>query len=122
MTSATSRSIDGVIFDLGGVLAANGRHADFARRFPPEHAEQVIRIFVGDYGDDGDHPWHRLERGEITLDENRRLNKIALDAAGIALPPPPPPGGVWLIKFAPAPPIAEEFTKRTLVSVTMAVA
>lgn len=94
-----SRSIDAVIFDLGGVLAANGRHSDFARRFPPEHADTVIRIFVGDYGEDGDHPWHRLERGEITLEENRRLNKIALEAAGITLPPPPPPSA----DGAPAP-------------------
>jgi FMN phosphatase YigB (HAD superfamily) len=59
--------IDTVIFDVGGVLAETGRHSDFARRFPPEVADQVTRIFVGDYADDGDHPWHRLERGEITL-------------------------------------------------------
>jgi FMN phosphatase YigB (HAD superfamily) len=111
MTSATTRAIDAVIFDLGGVLASNGRHADFARRFPPEHAEQVIRIFVGDYGDDGDHPWHRLERGEISLDENRRLNKLALDAAGIALPPPPPPGPdgkpAPLMVFTPNEPVVQ---------------
>ena len=74
--------IDTVIFDVGGVLAETGRHSDFAKRFPPEVAEQVTRIFVGDYGDDGDHPWHRLERGEITLAENRALNKAALEAAG----------------------------------------
>ena len=84
------RSIDTVIFDVGGVLAANGRHADFASRFPHADPETVTRIFVGDYAEDGDHPWHRLERGEITLEQNRQLNRAALEAAGIELRPPPP--------------------------------
>ena len=98
LPAKTTAVIDTVIFDVGGVLAATGRHSDFARRFPPEHAEQVTRIFVGDYAQDGDHPWHRLERGEITLDENRRLNRIALAEAGIELPVPRP-GGAPMIVF-----------------------
>jgi epoxide hydrolase-like predicted phosphatase len=88
-----SRLIDAVIFDLGGVLAANGRHSDFSSRFPAEQAEQVRRIMLGDYGADGDHPWHRVERGEITLQEVRRLNRSALADAGIELPPAPEGGG-----------------------------
>lgn len=90
--------MDTVIFDVGGVLSVAGRHSDFVRRFPPEHAEAARRIFIGDYGADADHPWHRLERGEITLEENRRLNKEALLAAGIPIPPPPP-GGAPMIEF-----------------------
>ena len=104
-TSSTA-AIDTVIFDVGGVLAATGRHSDFARRFPPEHAAQATRIFVGDYGQDGDHPWHRLERGEITLEENRRLARIALSAAGIELPVPPP-GGAPMIVFTASEPMVE---------------
>jgi len=103
---ATSAAIDTVIFDVGGVLAATGRHSDFARRFPPEHAEQVTRIFVGDYAQDSDHPWHRLERGEITLEENRRLARIALTDAGIELPAPPP-GGAPMIVFTASEPMVE---------------
>lgn len=99
----TSAAIDTVIFDVGGVLAATGRHSDFAKRFPPEHAERVIKLFVGDYAEDGDHPWHRLERGEITLEENRRLNRIALEAAGIELPAPPPGGGPMIVFTASEP-------------------
>ncbi|MCY7299556.1 MAG: HAD family phosphatase, partial [Ilumatobacteraceae bacterium] len=102
----TLAAIDTVIFDVGGVLAATGRHSDFARRFPPEHAEQVTRIFVGNYGQDGDHPWHRLERGEITLEENRRLAGIALAEAGIELPAPPP-GGAPMIVFTASEPMVE---------------
>jgi epoxide hydrolase-like predicted phosphatase len=29
----------------------------------------VLELFVGDYGADTDHPWHQLERGEITMAE-----------------------------------------------------
>jgi epoxide hydrolase-like predicted phosphatase len=98
--------IDTVIFDVGGVLASTGRHSDFARRFPPELAEQVTRIFVGDYAEDGDHPWHRLERGEITLAENRELNRAALAAAGIEIPTPPPGGGP-MITFTVSEPMVD---------------
>ena len=99
-------AIDTVIFDVGGVLAANGRHSDFARRFPPEHAEQITRIIVGDYSLDGDHPWHRLERGQITFEENRRLNRIAFADAGIELPAPPP-GATPMIVFSASKPMVE---------------
>ena len=86
---APTRLVDTVIFDLGGVLAANGRQSDFAARFPAEVAETVKRIFMGPYHEDTDHPWHRLERGEIPMDEMRRLNALALAEAGIQLPPMP---------------------------------
>jgi HAD superfamily hydrolase (TIGR01509 family) len=89
--AASTRSIDGAIFDFGGVLVHNGRHSDLVSRFPPEHAEAALKIFVGDYGADTDHPWHRLERGEISFAEAQRLNKEALAAAGIALPQLAPP-------------------------------
>jgi len=101
MTSATvghhtrpvDRQIDTVIFDLGGVLMHNGRHSDFTNRFPPEHAEAAKRIFMGDYGADNDHPWHRLERGELTFAEVQELNKQAFAAAGIEMPPRTMPVG-----------------------------
>ena len=101
-----SRLIDAVIFDLGGVLAANGRHSDFAARFPADQAERVRSIMLGDYGTDGDHPWHRVERGEITLQEVRRLNREALHAAGIELPPAPTGGGP-MMEFVVSEPMAE---------------
>lgn len=96
--------IDTVIFDFGGVLSANGRHSDFAARFPAEHREAVIRIMVGDYGTDSDHPWHRIERGEITLDDTRELNRAALLELGIEMPPPAPGAGP-MIEFRPSAPM-----------------
>jgi epoxide hydrolase-like predicted phosphatase len=102
------RSIDAVIFDLGGVLAANGRHSDFSKRFPDADAGAVLRIIMGDYGTDTDHPWHRLERGEITLAENRRLNRLAFAEAGIELPEPPTAAaGAPAMTFEPNPPVIE---------------
>ena len=102
------RSIDAVIFDLGGVLATNGRHSDFSKRFPEADAAAVLRIIMGDYGTDSDHPWHRLERGEITLAENRRLNKLAFEEAGIVLPTPPAPAaGAPAMVFEPNQPVID---------------
>lgn len=101
-----TRRVDTVIFDVGGVLAATGRHSDFSKRFPAEVADLVRGILLGDYGEDGDHPWHRLERGEITLEENRRLNREALRSAGIELPAPPP-GGAPGIEFVVNEPVVQ---------------
>jgi epoxide hydrolase-like predicted phosphatase len=45
----------------------------------------VLELFVGDYGSDTDHPWHQLERGEITMaDFGLGLVQRAADA-GIEL-------------------------------------
>ena len=75
------RSIDAVIFDLGGVLMRNGRHSDFVKRFPSERANEALEIFVGPFGVDTDHHWHRLERGEISMEECQSLNRAAFAAA-----------------------------------------
>ncbi len=101
-----SRVIDTVIFDFGGVLARNGRHSDISSRFPAEHRGAAMELLLGDYGEDGDHPWHRLERGEITLDEHRQLTHDAFAAAGIDLPLPGP-GAPLEIEFVANEPVVE---------------
>lgn len=75
--------VDTVIFDLGGVLARNGRPSDLVARFPDHDPETVVRLVMGPYGDDTDHPWHRLERGEITFAEYREANAALLAEAGV---------------------------------------
>jgi putative hydrolase of the HAD superfamily len=84
-----ARTIDTAVFDLGGVIMRNGSPADFARRFPDLDPAIVLPILMGPYHDDTDHPWHRLERGELTLQEVREANRAALAAAGVAPMPPP---------------------------------
>jgi putative hydrolase of the HAD superfamily len=64
--------IDAVLFDFGGVFTSS----------PFDAAEElgaslgaapgrVLEIVFGPYHEDTDHPWHRLERGEIPLTEAR---------------------------------------------------
>lgn len=61
-------SITTVFFDFGGVFTdspfdAFGAYGSKIGASP----EQVIEIVFGGYGVDGDHPWHQVERGEISL-------------------------------------------------------
>jgi epoxide hydrolase-like predicted phosphatase len=85
------RDIDAVVFDLGGVVMRNGGPGDFQRRFPDQDPAVLLPILMGPYHEDTDHPWHRLERGEITLEEVRAANRTALAAAGVTTPFPPAP-------------------------------
>lgn len=66
-------AITAVLFDFGGVFT----HSPFAA--VDEYAgsigagaEEIHRLVFGAYDRDSDHPWHRMERGELTLDEGRR--------------------------------------------------
>jgi len=74
---------DAVIFDLGGVIMKNGGPRDFTRRYPNHDPAMIAEIVMGPHHLDTDHPWHRVERGEITLAECRALTKQRLDEAGI---------------------------------------
>lgn len=80
---------DAVIFDLGGVIMKNGGPRDFTRRFPDHDPAVVAEIVMGPHHLDTDHPWHRVERGEITLAECRQQTKQLLDEAGIVASVPP---------------------------------
>ncbi len=68
----TGRVLRAVLFDFGGVFTLSPFPviADAA----PELGltpEAAIELCFGVYDRDGDHPWHRLERGEITLEQAR---------------------------------------------------
>ena len=86
----SQRTVDAVIFDLGGVIMKNGGPRDFTRRYPDHDPAVVAEIVMGPHHLDTDHQWHRLERGEITMDECRALTKDMLDAAGILATAPAP--------------------------------
>lgn len=61
-----------VVFDFGGVFTDSPFHAFtvYAKKIGASD-EQVSDIVFGGYGVDGDHPWHKVERGEITLEKAR---------------------------------------------------
>lgn len=61
-------TIEAVIFDLGGVYTESPFTAMDELSLEMGSTPETIRsILFGDYLVDNDHPWHRLERGEITL-------------------------------------------------------
>lgn len=61
-------TIEAVIFDFGGVFTPSpfsGMHRWFTRSgIDPD---QGVQALFGAYDSDTDHPWHRLERGELAL-------------------------------------------------------
>ena len=78
--------IRAVLFDLHGVLTSSP-WAALAEAGTASGVDQetVLRVMVGDYRTDGDHPWHRLERGQIGLAEyGAAVLELARDA-GIEL-------------------------------------
>lgn len=62
-------AIDAVLFDFHGVLTDASPWGAFAAAGGDADPEAVLHVFMGDYGADTDHPWHQLERGEITMAE-----------------------------------------------------
>jgi epoxide hydrolase-like predicted phosphatase len=65
--------IKAVIFDFGGVFTDSPFTAvdEFGVTLGAAPG-QIAEIVFGSYENDGDHPWHRLERGEITLEDTRQ--------------------------------------------------
>jgi epoxide hydrolase-like predicted phosphatase len=74
---------DTVVFDFGGVFTASPFEAVAAGSavsgVDPEVALQYV---FGSYERDTDHPWHRAERGELTLEDARQLILTDTRAAG----------------------------------------
>lgn len=67
-----SRPIDAVLFDFGGVFTESPFDAVAAASAELGATPELLAdIVFGSYADDTDHPWHRLERGELTLGEAR---------------------------------------------------
>ena len=61
-----------LVFDFGGVFTYSPFTAIDAIGIERGAAPgQFVEIVFGSYHIDGDHPWHRLERGEITMDAAR---------------------------------------------------
>ena len=95
--------IDAVVFDFGGVLGAGvSRMMSEALGRPAASGVDLIELVIGPRDVDSDHPFHRLERGEITLDEcNAGIAELARDA-GLETAPALPPPDVMLAGLTPA--------------------
>ena len=93
-TPAENRPFDAVIFDVGGVLTGSPFTAMAAvARQSSIDPRLFISIAVGagdaDYAD-GTHPWHRLERGEITVDAFNEATDAMARQHGLDCFPPLP--------------------------------
>lgn len=78
--------LEAIFWDVGGIFSA--RPVDVVATIAPRvgtTADQLFATVFGDYGADTDHPWHRLERGEIDLATGWGEMQTRLDAAGIEL-------------------------------------
>ena len=66
-------SVQAVLFDFGGVFTESPFAA--VRTFGAGQGidpERVLELIFGVYDRDTDHPWHRLERGEMSLVDARQ--------------------------------------------------
>lgn len=67
-----SRAIDLVLFDFGGVFTTSPFFAvEGMARDLNVAIEPFAEAMFGAYHLDTDHPWHQLERGEVTFDQAR---------------------------------------------------
>ena len=67
------RNYDVVLFDFGGVFTASPFAAVI--RYSTQiglSPERLTELVFGSYHVDTDHPWHQLERGEISLEDARQ--------------------------------------------------
>jgi epoxide hydrolase-like predicted phosphatase len=81
-------AIRAVLFDFGGVYTSSpfAVFADAAAELGTTR-ERVLDLVFGPYDRDTDHPWHRLERGELSLlDARTAIMGLATDA-GLAFDP-----------------------------------
>ena len=56
-------SFEAVLFDFAGVVASSPWDAT------AEAGGGDLELLIGPYEEDGDHPWHRVERGELAIAE-----------------------------------------------------
>lgn len=65
--------IEAVLFDFGGVFTVSPfSHFDELGQQLGARPGQTHELMFGSYHEDGDHPWHQLERGEISLEDCRQ--------------------------------------------------
>lgn len=75
---------DAVLFDFHGVLTGSP-WSMLASVGSGGDEEAILGVLLGEYDTDGDHPWHRLERGELAFTDY--LTEVAAlgEAAGISI-------------------------------------
>lgn len=79
-------AIEALLFDFGGVFTPSP--FSVLRAAAGElgiDQDTAFELCFGPYADDGDHPWHRLERGEVRLEVAHEELVALSKAAGVDL-------------------------------------
>jgi len=82
--SRNALGIETILWDFGGIFTGSPFHGmeGYAETLGLT-VEEITRLVLG-YGlPDGDHPWHRLERGEVTMEAAALECTRAVEEAGI---------------------------------------
>lgn len=80
------RRLDAVLFDFSGVMVSSAFDA-FARN-AADHGmseDEFLEFLLGPYAEDGDHAWHRAERGEIGIMDWATDTMARAEEAGMGL-------------------------------------
>jgi putative hydrolase of the HAD superfamily len=85
----SDRPIDAVLFDFGGVLTVGSPFTALGSLGGDAgvEPERVLEVLMGAYHEDTDHPFHRMERGELAAAEWFALARADLAGEGIAVEP-----------------------------------
>ena len=84
MSSPAPRAFDAVLFDFSGVLVDSAFDA-FRSMSTDDDSDAVLELLLGPYAEDTDHPWHRVERGELAIAEWFAATQAEADRRGIVL-------------------------------------
>jgi epoxide hydrolase-like predicted phosphatase len=91
--------IEAAFFDLGGVVMASGSPRELLEVYEGADLATLTVLFLGP-DDDGDHPWHRAERGEISIVEAWPLIQELMTEHGVTRRPdhtPAPSTQEWRV-------------------------
>jgi putative hydrolase of the HAD superfamily len=80
--------VEAVLFDFGGVFTQSPFEAiRLAGDELGADPELILDVLFGPYDQDTDHPWHRLERGEIAFDDAKRAVDALARSRGLTIDP-----------------------------------
>lgn len=100
--------LDAVIFDFGGVLTTTPMALIQARVAATGiDPAEALGLMIGPLEDDPHHPFHRIERGEITFDALVEGLEVVFRSAGHTSFVHPPPGDEMLGLLNPIPAMLE---------------
>ncbi len=83
--AAPGRRFDAVVFDLSGVVIASAFDAIADTVTGAASRDEALALLLGPYGEDTDHVWHQVERGEAPIAEWVAWVGEQCEAAGITV-------------------------------------